>query len=297
MKKPFKILAFLLAWPSLAIATAGADFLLLDLNAKSLAQAGAMGAGSQGLSQLRHNPSSLGQFRRFEASLTHVEAFGEWTHDLLALEEPSSVGNFAVEFQWSRIKPFTYYDANGDEAGTLQAGTQLLGLAWAGRSASKQFGVGLRLKGFLSQLAEYGNWGYAIDIGLDARSKTGLFNVALSLHNLGEQTTFYQYREELPLYFCFSSALESDPSAQLGFRLAADLLSFADSYHPFEIRLGGQASVLKLLQLRAGMRFQSSQWSPSFGGGIKLKFGEISYALMPDNFLGLTHALTLEVWP
>lgn len=272
----------------------GADFLLLDISADSMSLGGAVTAGLGSTSDLRHNPAGLANLSKSEAAFTHVSAFGDWNHDWLALAFPTKLGIFAAEGYSSQLTPTPYYDDNGNEDGYINAGSQVVGLAWAGNPTPSRLSVGTNLRFFSSNLAGFSNWGYSGDLGLRWQTKENLFSAGIALKNFGEQTTYYAERETLPtslnVGICFRDSIQ-----QIGISAWSDGSFYKDPARDLEIRAGFRLNLWQRLDLSAGWRVQGQRYFLCYGGGVDIGFGKIIYAYIPDSLLSATHAITLQV--
>jgi hypothetical protein len=283
----------LLFRPRVAVANAsGAEFLLLDMDAKVAAQGGAGVARPADLNGLRSNPAGLSGLKGAQVAFTHFSAFSEWDHDWLAGAFPWGANTLGLELLSSRLRPFTYYDDFGDAAGTLNAGSLQGALGYARAFSWGSIGATGRL--FRGQLAEYSNWGYAADLGAQWRPYHWIC-LGAALQHLGEQTAFYAVRDPLPTLWRIGAQAHDQPNEDLGLSLNFDLLQSQDAGRGVELRLGGEALLFNRLALRCGGLRQDDLWSPSFGLGFKLGGLSLAYAFRPVDSLGSDHLLTLSL--
>ena len=284
---------FLCLLPALAKASgSGAEFLLLDMDAKVSAMGGAAVARRADLSGLRSNPATIVGLSSPRASFTHLSAFSEWDHDWLAVALPFGANALGLELLSSRLRPFSYYDDLGNEVGTLNAGSLEAAIAYGRALHSVAIGVTARV--FRGQLADYSNWGYAGDLGLQWKPfKWACLGAALQ--HVGTQTAYYQVVDPLPTLWRVGAQAFGQPTQLLGLNAGAEFLQSLDPGRGPEVRLGAEAELFHRLALRGGGHLQDKSWFPSFGLGFKVAGLELNYAYRPVESLGADHMLTLNL--
>jgi hypothetical protein len=270
----------------------GAEFLLLDMDAKVTAQGGVAVARPGDLNGLRSNPAGLSGLKSPQVAFTHFSAFSEWDHDWLAAAFPFGANTVGLELLSSRLRPFTYYDDLGGEAGTLTAGSLQGALCFA--HAFRRISLGATARIFRGQLAEYNNWGYAGDLGAQWRPVHWAC-LGAALQHFGEQTAFYAVRDPLPSLWRVGAQAEDQLNQDLVLSLGLDLVQSLDPSRGAELRLGGEASLFQHLALRFGGLRQDEIWSPSFGLGFRLSGLSVAYAFRPVESLGSDHVITLSL--
>ncbi len=228
-----------------------------------------------------------------EAAFTHISAYGDWNHDWLALAYPSQWGVLALDASFTQLAPFPYYDANGNEAGTIEAGNEVLGLSWSDPVGQSGFSTGATLRVFSSNLAGFSNRGWGGDLGLRWQTADHFFSAGLALKNLGDQSAYYIEHEDLPSSLDAGISLRH-PAEDLGVAGFADTRLYRDPARLPEVKFGVRVSILKRLELSAGWRTQERRQFTHFGGSLDLGWGKISYAYSPDALLLGSHALTLQ---
>ena len=154
--------------------------------------------------------------------------------------------------------------------------------------------MGGTLRLFRGQLAEYSNWGYAGDFGLQWRTTHGL-SLGAALQHIGEQTAFLSARDALPALARVGAQFIDTPSENLSLSSSIDVLLSQDPSRGPELRLGGEVEVFQRLALRLGGQRQDNQWNPSFGLGFKLGSLALAYAYRPVESLGSDHVITLSL--
>lgn len=244
------------------------------------------------LNGLRSNPASLSGLKTPKAAFTHLSAFSEWDHDWLAVALPFGDNTLGFELLSSRLRPFTYYDDFGVEAGTLNAGSLLGSAAFA--HAFGRLCLGFTGRFFRSQLAEFSNWGYSGDLGLHWRPFSWAC-LGAAVQHMGEETAFYSMRDPLPTLYRAGAQVQGLPTPELGLSLGFEYLQSLDPGRGMELRLGGEAELFRRLALRIGTHLQDESWMPSFGLGFKVAGLNLSYAYRPVETLGADHMITLDL--
>lgn len=270
----------------------GAEFLLLDMDAKVTAMGAAAVASSADLNALRSNPAGLTGLRTPKASFTHLSAFSEWDHDWLSVALPFGSNTLGLELLSSRMRPFTYFDDMGREVGTLNAGSLQGAVGFAHRFGTLSAGFTGRL--FRGQLADYSNWGYAGDLGLQWQPWRWSC-IGAAFQHLGEQTAYYAVRDPLPTLWRAGIQAAGQPTEELGLRAGGEFLQSLDEGRGSEVRLGAEAALFKRLALRIGSHLQDKSWFPSFGLGFNVAGLDLAYAYRPVETLGADHMITLSL--
>jgi hypothetical protein len=278
-------------------ATSGADFLLLEPGAQAVSAGGAYVSVSGTLQALIYNPAGLAGIKGFTASFSHVLSIGDWTQDWVGLGYPAGGFCFGLEFLSSRLNSFTWYGASGQAIGSLQAGTTLVGIGVGAPILDTGLAIGVSQRFFASQLAEYHNSGYAMDAGLNYSLPEFPLNLGLSLQNMGEQTAFYQTRDELPLGARAGFGLEVYDSRAWSAKAFGDYVWFQDRERLQEIRTGIQASFLGHFWVSGGLDSRREQVRPALGAGLSLLNYGISYAYVPDPIFQAEQRFSFDYQP
>lgn len=288
------LLLSLLAAGRLSAAASGADFLLLEPAARSSAVGGAFGAASAQTECLRYNPAGISGYKGLGASVAHVAAAGDWSHEWAALAVNAGPLAVGVEVLLSSMAPFELYDRNGNNAGTAQVGSQngMVALALP-LGAWLDMGVGFRL--FRSQLHTFTSQGMALDLGLQARSEAWPVVAGLSLQNVGSQSAYFMEADPLPV--CVRAGLEGRLPLDKDFmvRPRADLVYFEDKTRPLEMRGGVEAEFYRQAFLRVGFLRASSFQQLSLGAGFRWQNISVDYAFQPGNELGNSQLIELQL--
>jgi hypothetical protein len=280
-----------------AAASDGAAFLLTEPSARPAAQGGAYTAARGDLAALHYNPAALAGLGSLQTSFSHMDSLGDWQHDWVAVGLPLGRSALAVDFLWSRVNPFPLYDSNGDQVGTLQAGSETLGLAWGG-DLLKGLSAGVSLRAFTTQLAGYGNTGAGLGLGAQYRHESWPLRLGLSLQNAGSQTAYIEQADGLPLLVRSGVEWEALEGKDLGLALRSDYVWHRDPVFPGQFKAGLEAGFRHSLYLEAGGSSTPAGMEASFGLGVEAGIFRVHYAYSPHPVLGsyqrLSFSLTQE---
>lgn len=282
--------------PSLAFsAPSGADFLLLEPTARAAAIAGAYSAQGGRPEALRYNPAGLAGIPRLSASIAHVTAPGDWTHEWAGLGTRLGALALGAEILVSSIKPFELYNVNGDIVDIAQAGSQNLLLAAALNAPGRWLALGVGFRAFRSQLYKFSSQGLAADFGAQAHPRGWPLSFGLALQNLGTESAYVVDADDLPT--CGRAGVSAKLPLEQGLDVepSLDLLAFLDPSRPVELRIGLQADVYERLGLRAGILRTGNAMQLSFGLGVNWDGWGLDYAFLPGSELGSTHMLELHL--
>jgi hypothetical protein len=295
---PIMALAVLLSTlsrPVVLPAATDAAFLLVEPAVQAVAAGGASVAVDGKLSATTYNPACLANLPRLTGAFSHLETFGDWTHDWVCIGVPVGSMVLAADFMWSRVKPFELYDDDGSSMGMAEAGSQVYGLcgAWAPLADKLRLGLGFRY--FNSQLAMFKSWGYALSGGVQSKPFNWPLRFGLSAQNFGDQTAYYAEADELPALLRAGMAWQAPGTEKLNTQLRGDYVLFLDPLLPPQVRLGAEVMLLGHLQLDAGLQSDSLGLRPSFGAGFHADFLQVSYAYLPNQIFGASQRFGLEI--
>lgn len=278
----------------LSATTSGADFLLLEPAARAAAAGGAFAAASKQTECLRYNPAGIAGLGGLSASVAHLSAAGDWSHEWAALVGQAGPVDLGLELLVSSMTPFELYDISGRDIGTAVVGSQNAMAALAFPVLGwLDVGVGLRL--FRSQLHTFTSEGIAVDLGLQARQPTWPVAYGIALQNLGTESAYFLTPDPLPL--SLRAGLEGRAQLDRDFLLRprGDLLYFLDKSRPLELRAGVEAEFYREAFLRAGILRAGTYQQLSLGAGFRWENLSVDYAFEPGNELGNSQMIELQI--
>ncbi len=296
--RPRNTLCLLALWAATTAhsltAASDAEFLLMDIHPESQALAGALGAEQASFHGLRNNPASLAGLIGPQVAAARQDSLGEWQHHGAWLAFPWGQSAMGLELLVSQIGPFESYDASGAAAGPIDAGSMILGLGLAHGWAKGKLSVGLGLRIFQSNLAEYKNWGYASDLGILWKTLARL-NFALTIKDFGEQTAYVSIRDETPLHARIGLSLGLGGDAdkpRAHFR--AETRHYGDPSRAMAAHMGLDFTIIEHLKVLVGLWVSPFAMGSSLGASFESHWGTFSYSFSPHFDLGPTHSLGLS---
>lgn len=294
----FGLLALALSHPRTAFSYAtGADFLLIEPSARTVAGGGAFAASLSGLDSLAYNPAGLaGLGQAFHASLSHIQSFGGWQYDSVALGFPSRGLEFGAEFSSSRLQPFQVYDDLGNPAGFAGAGNLVYGLSCGSKSVVNHLWSGLRARGFSSELAGYTSWGFAMDGGLIYQPlDTYPLRFGFSFQNLGFQSAYVEVADPLPLLYRLGVEWVAYKDEHYSGTAKADLVLNTGDNRPDQGRAGMEVQIYHAVFASAGIQMDPVRGMHTMlGAGMNIAGLGISYAYLSHETLGTAHRISLD---
>ncbi len=270
----------------------GTDVLSMDISARSEAVVAGV-AESNGSDALHRNPAGvLGQAYP-SVAFTHFTAFQEFAYEQIEGAYPDLGGGcWAARVLYARAFDFTEYDEAGYSVGQVAYHDLVLHAAHA-RRLNEFWDLGLGLKVFERQLAEYRSRGLALDLGCRYRTPWSPLAVGLALNNLGVQSAFIEQADTLPTHLAAGLALTHS------WWEAHRWLGTLDYLHQLVVgdrgglRLGMEYGFREWLFLRGGLRLENELGNVALGAGVKWNGWGLDYSYRPYDFLGAAHHVTL----
>ncbi len=266
---------------SLAASDAGrtaADFLLIGLGAKASAMGNAYTAVSNDALASYWNPAGLAEIEGGEVALGHFSWLQDITleHGSVAYQvsEKATLGFSVTYLNYGDIEG---YDDNGP-TGELSA-YDFCSAVSVGVKTGYNLSFGFTGKVINQKLDDLSATAFAVDVG--AKYRAQLFQVAAVLANVGADMGFEGIKERLPMVARFGVVFFPFDE-----RLTASFEIDKNIYGGTVYRNGYEFNFSEQYFLRTGYSFYPSQnrslgQGVSFGGGIRLSWGEINYAFTP----------------
>jgi hypothetical protein len=152
------------------------------------------------LNMAYHNPGLLNRSMNNTLALNYVNYFAGINYGMALYSRSfERAGNFAAGLTYLNYGTFTEADAGGSVTGTFHASEYAFPFIWS-KEIDSLFSVGVDVKPVLSFLEKYSSFGFAVDLGANYRSRSGLFSAGLAVKNAGLQVTKYagETRQKLP---------------------------------------------------------------------------------------------------
>ncbi len=279
----------------LAAATAGADFLKVELPARPGAMAGAFVAFSDDASGFLWNPAALGALAQPQVGITHFNSILDTSFDQAAYAQPlrawdrdSGVG---LSIQYSSTSNFNQTDLNGNDLGAIGNHDLVLGTA-AGTALTPALRLGLGAKVFESQLAEFKSRGFALDLGAQQQVNDRV-TLGAAFVDWGSQEAYDKVADPLPtrLRLGLKATLIDSPDAFIQSGLQMDRpWTTTDN---ITLGLGAEYWYQRVLAFRVGWKFGVDLGPFSVGLGFRFRGLSFDYAYNTLGDLGLTHRLSM----
>jgi len=301
------------------VGMSGFQFLKIQTNARMAALGGMRTALSHGnAASALTNPASIADIKNFGFAFTRmnyiadiqyfsgslVKNFGKW----------GILGVNFIHLDYGDItRTYWGFDAQSNPIavtdGTFSGGDLALGLSYARQVTDRlQIGGTFRyINEILDDDSGVSTSLWAIDIGTVYYTGIRSFRIAMLGSNFGPDAEFVEFEErfgirpvevQLPVVFSLGAAydfFEGNDSPHF-MTLAAEFIHPNDG--PERVHIGAEYSLMELLILRGGYRFNYDEDGLSLGAGIKVSVSrnnliEIDYAFMDFGLLGVRHMFTL----
>ncbi len=279
------VLVALAVSPAWAGEPGDAGFLSLRLGLG--ARNGAMGdtgvADSPDANALYYNPANMVLSEGTDVTLQHVEHFGLFRQETVAVSHRLTRGAIGLIFSgfYSEALPRTTIDRVGVFQGEFQPYQTMVGLAYA--HAFRNFSLGVVGKYLYERIDAYSASGLALDIGITHRSKIAGLTMAAAVANLGDPMTLNEEPYDIPLTVRLGAAytpqLESE-SMWENLTLVGEVLLPNDGngrYH-----LGGEFRLNTYFALRGGYRGNYDTYGITAGAGFHKGVLSVDYAYMAN---------------
>jgi len=306
------------------LGTSGAQFLKIPAGARSAAMAGAAVGTAQDASALFWNPAGIVNVATgdLHASYTPWWATVRLSHAGVVFSTESA-GSFGVSMALLTMDDMEMTtELEPDGTGIMfDAQDLMLGLSYA-RRLTDQFSVGLTAKYINQRIWNETASGIAFDIGTQYRIGFRDLTLAMSMQNFGPDLRYsgrdlnVKYdpqspnpsnrlapaeltAEDYPLPLMFQVGLSMTAVSTDEFSLLAEV----DVVHPNDnrerINVGAELTIMKILALRGGYRFNYDTEKATFGAGLNVPLGgstfRIDYAYCVYDLLPSISRLSLGI--
>ncbi len=285
------------------VGTTGAQFLELGVSARAMGMAEAFTAVADDITAVYYNPAGLVNLYGYEAAFTLVQMPADVNYSFGAVGFPlESVGG---------VLGIGFYGLNsGDmiertyERGTYEGTGRIF--SWKdyalsvsyGRYLTDRFAIGVSVKYIGQYVHEYSASGWAADIGTNYDTGFRGFKIAMSISNFGPDMTFITNSYPLPINFKFGGTINVIESEDNMLTFAAEGSHPSDNLEKYNS--GFEYTYKERFTLRAGSRFNYDEDGFTFGGGLRVPFGEESeirfdYAFQDFGVLTEVHRFTMSL--
>ncbi len=293
MKKTKLIFSGLLLVSAVAnAARTGAQFLLIDTDARLSGMGSAGVASALGVNALNYNPAGLAAMTSPEAAFSHSKWLMDATHDFIGFGMP--VKKMGGGIGITRL-------SNGSMEGRSDDGSTLGGYTAYDQAVSVGFGfknMGGAVKYIQSSIAGVRADAFAVDLG----TKQGLSRLPVTLgfgvQNLGTGIKYLSQRDSLPLSVNAGFTFMAFPGVALAldvkrlmydkqtvFSAGTEYAMFTNNTMGFALRGGYGLTGLTQSNEKNGL---------SVGAGLMALGMQLDYAMSPETDLGGTQRITLK---
>lgn len=237
---------------------------------------------------LYYNPAGLANITQGAVGLNHTQWFEDIRMDNLVFgynfDRKLGIG-FSVSHMW--MPALQGKDNFGNATGDISVSSSILNLG-LGYKVHSSFYVGLGIKYFQDNLAEFTASGLALDAGIYMYTFVPGLTFGLAVQNMGGDIQYDASREKLPLLYRAGFAYNL---SRTGLRIAVDGIKSIDS--DFAIGTAIEYTLLKTFSIRLGNQFRPDQkFTPGYGAGLNISEQYlIDYTFYEFEDLGATHRI------
>jgi hypothetical protein len=276
------------------VAQTGLQFLKIDMSPRAAAMGGAYVMVNDDATAMFYNPAGLAKMR----DKMHIfSTQTQWIADISyigigAAYNLDNWGTFGLSYLGSNYGDDiigTRYDGGSaqgyTETGTIDIGAYAIGLSYA-KSLTDKFSIGGQVKYAYQKLGENllpnGSTaqnevsGLAFDLGTIFYPGFKSFRMGMSIRNFSPEFKYVQEGFELPLTFTLGFAM--DVMDLMG-EHKNSLIVAVDAIHPRDyterIHLGAEYTLMEMISLRGGYKFNYDNEGLCAGVGLKKELGGV----------------------
>ena len=278
-------------------AGSGADFLKIDVDARTVSMGSAYTAVSNGINSINYNPAGLSGLKNVELGLSHTSWIMDSKIDFAGIAVPVKKNGINLGFGFKRFSDGDIQSRNDDGTltGSYSAYSQVITLS--GAKEMKKTGLGMGLKYLQSGIETENSSSFAVDFGITRKLNNLPASLGLSVQNLGKKTGYMGQEDNLPLTVSVGGLV----NVMSAFSIAADVKRLIYDKKT-SISLGTEYTIfsgVSPLSLRTGYMSENGLISSktkgfSFGAGLNILNTQVDYSVTPYNELGNTQNITLK---
>lgn len=281
------------------VGTTGAQFLELGVSARAMGMAEAFTAVVNDVSAVYYNPAGLVYLYGPEGQLTYVRmpADVNFGYGGIGLPLESIGGVLGVSFYHLNSGWIDEMDYTGLPTGRRFVWSNLaMGVSY-GRYLTDRFSVGFTVKYIGELVHDYSAHGWAADVGTVYNTGFRNFKIAMVITNFGPDLNMIRDDYPLPINFKFGGMIDAIQTDNYVLSMAAEGSHPSDNLEKYNA--GAELTVRDMFILRAGGRFNYDVDGLTFGGGLRLPFGEeselrVDYAFQDFGVMDEVHRFTMS---
>jgi hypothetical protein len=302
------LLSIVLFTPSGALAqakvgTTGAQFLELGVSARAMGMGEAFTAVTDDISAVYYNPASLTALIGREAMFTYIDMPADVQYGFAAfglpLESVGGVVGFAASgLTTGDIVEQTYEQLGPEGTGRQFSANDFMFSVGYGRYLTDRFSIGFNVRYIGEFFHEYSASGWSADVGTLYDTGFRGFKIAMVITNFGPDLSMARDDYPLPINFKFGGMINLVDASSHLVRFAAEGSHPADNLEEYNV--GMEYIFQERFVLRGGGRLNYDVDGLTFGGGLKLPFGDVGelrvdYAYQDFGILTQVHRFTMMV--
>ncbi len=281
------------------------NFLKLDAGARAASLGGSFSSSADDAFSMFYNPAAISSIKGKRGKIGFNKQLLDINGGNAAYNQQlGKYGFIGGGIQYLNYGSFDKYDENSISQGTFSANDLALTIGYA-NVYNNNLHYGTSLKYIYSGIDDYSSGAIAVDFGIQYVIPESMWNIAVSLLNIGGQVSKYgSVSEDLPidLRAGFSKRLEHLP-----LRVYFEFDNLATGEEDFWARLknlsvGGEFEISKNIDLRVGynnsqrqdLKTGSSLGIAGFSAGFGVKFIEnynLDYSFNSMGNIGATHRI------
>ncbi|HOD67417.1 MAG TPA: PorV/PorQ family protein [candidate division Zixibacteria bacterium] len=281
------------------VGTTGAQFLEIGVSARAMGMAEAFTALANDVSAVYYNPAGLVYLYGPEGQLTYVRMPADVNYGYAAIGLPlESIGGVlgisAYHLNSGEIDEIDYYAIPTGR--TFWWKDFSLAVSY-GRYLTDRFSVGFTVKYIGEFVHDYSANGWAADVGTVYNTGFRNFKIAMAITNFGPDLNMIRDDFPLPINFRFGGTIDALQTDNYVLSVAAEGCHPSDNLEKYNS--GAELTIRDMFILRAGGRFNYDVDGLTFGGGLRLPFGEeseirVDYAYQDFGVMDEVHRFTMS---
>ena len=293
------------------------EFLRIGSGARAIGLGEAYVAFPADVNVMNYNPAGLANLKKSQASYMHIKWIDDFGYEYISYATRfEKIGVMGINFRYLHHPEFDWIDKEGNVKGKI-GGSWLAFTVGLGREfaiLNNDFG-GINIKFVRTGLADYTSMSTALDVGVLTLEKAefltfGDLKTGLAIRDLGINfKPAGNEKEKLParLALGFSvNALNIEGLKNHDLITAMEVLVKMVDRADTKIHTGLEYSLMKMIYLRFGYKFNYESTGLCFGFGANINIGQLArtsaisdmafnYSLSPYADLGTTHNVSITV--